>query len=385
MLLSVVIPTKGRTEYAFKSIKYILSLKLSSLQIVVQDNNETDDLYGLLSEFIECENIIYNHTKTPLSFVDNFEEAISHATGEYITVIGDDDIINPEIINVLSVFSKFNIDSIVPSTNLFFLWPESGVTNKVTSGNEFFTFSVKPFSGQLKYVNSRVELQKLLSNGGVDYLSYNIPRLYHGIVKKSLLDKIKSKYGRLFEGLTPDIYIACLIAAESETCIRLDYPLTIPGACKSSGSVASDTGAHTGELSQAPHFNYRGTYSWNNLVPKFYSVPTIWSDSAFAAAQKTQLECYINNKLLFAKCYFEYPKYRADFINLNPFSNMISLYLTYFKYKILGFKSKIYNKFKVSTSSFYGIYHLNNLDDIDNKFKKENKIDIHSKVRGFLL
>lgn len=372
MLLSVVIPTKGRTEYAVKTIEYIVSLKLQSLQIVVQDNNKTDELYNLLFEHIESGKVIYNHTRRPLSFVDNFEEAISHATGEYVTIIGDDDIINPEIIGVLRICLKNNIDSIVPSTNLFFLWPDSGVKNKVTQKGESFTFSIKPFSGRIKFIDNKNELQRLLKKGGVDYLSYNIPRLYHGIVKRSLLNKIKKKHGRLFEGLTPDIYIACMIASESQNSLRIDYPLTIPGACKSSGSVASDTGAHTGMLSEAPHFKFRGNYEWNNLVPKFYSVPTIWSDSAFAAARKVGYDKQIDNKLLFAKCFFEYKNYRAVFNELNPFNSYLDLYFYYYKYLLSGVFKKAKEKLLNFSNKSCGIYYVARLNELLDTFNSNN-------------
>ena len=89
-LLSVVIPTRNRQEYAIQAIKQVLNVTGEETQIVIQDNSDNTTLYDSIKE-INTSRVKYNHHEGILSFVDNFEKAVSLAEGRYITLIGDDD------------------------------------------------------------------------------------------------------------------------------------------------------------------------------------------------------------------------------------------------------------------------------------------------------
>ena len=64
----------------------------------------------------------------------------------------------------------------------------------------------------------------------IDYLSFDFPKVYHGIVLKSVLDKVKAKRALLC-GLSPDIY-AMTLSFFTERFIVIDYPFTIGGIAK---------------------------------------------------------------------------------------------------------------------------------------------------------
>ena len=94
--------------------------------------------------------------------------------------------------------------------------------------------------------------------------------------------------------------------------VSIDYPLTLPGACRKSGSVASTMGTHTGNLKDAPHFLHRGDYEWDELVPRYYCVPTIWADSARVALRdsgRDDLLSMFNVAYLAACCVWMHPQY----------------------------------------------------------------------------
>ena len=62
--------------------------------------------------------------------------------------------------------------------------------------------------------------------------------------------------------------------------IVVDYPFTIGGICKSSTTAQGMTGGHRGELKTAPHLHLRGNYVWDKRIPQYYSVESIWAESA---------------------------------------------------------------------------------------------------------
>jgi hypothetical protein len=58
-----------------------------------------------------------------------------------------------------------------------------------------------------------------------------LPKVYHGIVRKSLLDELKSETGAYCFGVSPDVYMAMAIAHSVRRQECTDMPLTITGSC----------------------------------------------------------------------------------------------------------------------------------------------------------
>lgn len=326
-LLSIIIPTKNRSYYCLESVKEILEvcdiLKTNQIEIVIQDNSDTDSLKESILA-LNADNIKYNYTGKILSFVDNFSEAVSLASGEYLCMIGDDDGILPNILEEVYKAKEKNIHSIIPSLNAVYIWPmENSIVANGDNGY-LYTAYINEKSTVISTSNS---LQKMLSNGGQDYQKCDMPRLYHGIIHRSLTEKIFSKTNYYFGGLTPDIYMATALTFVCDKSIKLGYPITISGICTGSGSANSAQGKHTGELSDAPHFIGHDTYEWEDIVPQIYTVETIWADTALHAVRdfNEQKVSDFNVVSLLAHCYQKYPQFKK---RLNVFKK---------EHKISGF------------------------------------------------
>lgn len=309
-LLSIVIPTKNREKYALATVEQILSIKDERIQIVVQDNSDTLVLFELLKNKIDNTRVKYNHTKGIVSFVNNFNLAVDQADGEYLCMIGDDDGILPQIVEVAN-WAKYNdIDAIKPELNVVYFWPDSGA-RRDKADNGFL--SIKKPTTAVNLCTPEKEVKKLMKQGAQDYLNLDLVKLYHGLVKRECLENIKRKVGRYFSGLSPDIYISVALSLTIEKMVKLDFPLTISGICNKSGSSDSATGKHTGELSDAPHFRGHENYNWSELVPPFYSVNTIWADSALAAVHdldRKDLEEIFNIEYLTINSLLKFPEFK---------------------------------------------------------------------------
>ncbi len=312
-LLSIIIPTRNRQKYAISAIISILSISATDFELVVQDNSGSRELEEYIRNNINDTRLRYNYTPTPLSFVDNFDAAARLASGKYLCIIGDDDGVNPEIIEATRWADINNIDALKPTVSVIYLWPESGVPStfftKVSSNG---VLMINQFSGRSTKHDPEIEMRKVVQNGGLKYLETEIPRLYHGIVRRECLNKVREKTGAFFGGLSPDIYAAMTIANFAKNVVSIDYPLTIAGVCKSSGSAKSVKGEHVGNLKDAPHFQNRGPYKWADIIPRFYSVETIWADSTVAALKALERDDLLrdfNIPFLAAQCIIAYPKY----------------------------------------------------------------------------
>src|SRR5438046_7495812 len=89
-LLSVVIPTKDRAQYAVHCLRTLTRLPDADLEIVVQDNSATDALGRTIAEAGD-KRVRYEHHGGALSVIDNCELGMARARGTYVTLLGDDD------------------------------------------------------------------------------------------------------------------------------------------------------------------------------------------------------------------------------------------------------------------------------------------------------
>ena len=286
-LISIVIPTRNRFEYVKSAITSILNIKDQRIELVIQDNSDSEDLKSWTKDNFKDIRLKYSYFKTPLSFVGNFNEGVKASTGEYVCVIGDDDGINPEIVDAVVWLKKQNIDCLSIKNTVNYVWPNSGIPStiftKVTDGN----LSLSYFEGNVVDTNVSIQLESFVRNGCSNYLSFNLPKLYHGIVRRSCLDEIQKKTGFYFSGLSPDIYASISLACVVNRVVVTDYPLTLPGICGVSASVVEGLlKKNSKKLEDAPHLKNRGNYFWSDIVPRIYCVETIWADSAIAALKQ---------------------------------------------------------------------------------------------------
>jgi glycosyltransferase involved in cell wall biosynthesis len=115
MFLSVVVCTYNRKEYLLQCLKNIMesSIDSSKFEVLVVDNNSTDDTDSLVGEFVQkFKNVFYfKETNQGLSYARN--RAMREAGGDFILYLDDDALINPHGIEHLFDFLTQNPDAAV--------------------------------------------------------------------------------------------------------------------------------------------------------------------------------------------------------------------------------------------------------------------------------
>jgi len=276
-LLSIAIPTKNRQYYCIEAIKHILSYDEEDFELVVQDNSDDTQVQEFVNS-IDDKRLKYSYTNEAISSVENMNRSIEKTNGEYVCMIGDDDTVLPEIFEYASYMKENDLDSICAKYNPAYIWP-----SKISNGS--LTVIRCKYEKPIKKVSLRKDLKVLAQNGIIDYQQYFLPRLYHGLIKKTILNKIHNKIGAYISGLSPDIYLTVALSTLVSNHLIINEPLTIAGACPSSSTAQNTDGGHRGELEEAPHLQNRGDYQWDELVPRYYSVETIWAETALTAAR----------------------------------------------------------------------------------------------------
>lgn len=246
--ITVIIPTRDRIETLVHTIKTVQAVDCPKLEILVCDNNSHDET-GTIITSIKDTRLRYIHSNTRLSMTDNWEFALSHSTGDYIIIIGDDDAIIPENFKFLQ---KCIVDKKYPH---FVKWK---------TGTYVWPIEQKPASVEVRNLNSnvvkpldsRLAVKKVLTNGGWQY--YNLPSFYHAAVSKKLIETIRNKHGRVFNTTQPDLYSSIIVSANSEFGYFLGKSITMHGksAKSNGGSDLTSNGVLVRKTTEAEYGNY---------------------------------------------------------------------------------------------------------------------------------
>lgn len=281
IILSIVIPTRNRIECA----KYCVfsALKATSKsEIVILDSSDDDQLISVLESVVgkaeDFKRIQYYKTSNSLNVVENFEAGIEYCRGTYITYLGDDDLIGPNVESICR-FAEINGVDAIASYGLKFgvayYWP--GVKSKYFGDAYDSKVFVWSMSGEHHFIDVSKEMD--LTKINIGFGLAKLPRIYHGLVSRELVNKVISKHGKLFGGVSPDIYSAVLLALNCEKPMFIDYPVCVPGA--SAKSEAGSGAARTDRQGfyDSAYLSRFKELEWDELVPMFFSPYNVWAFS----------------------------------------------------------------------------------------------------------
>jgi glycosyltransferase involved in cell wall biosynthesis len=347
-ILSILIATRNRIPYCINVIETILSFDYENFELVVQDNSDTLELKDFVTAMNPDRRLVYNYSPPPFSSIDNFNAVIGMASGEYLCLIGDDDGINPEIFQLVEWMDKNNVDAVKPALNLMYRWPDACELLKGYE-NDNGSLTIEPFTTVINKVNVKKELKILLKQGGLNYLKRDLPKLYHGVVKREYLEIINEKTGHYVGGLSPDIYFVVALSTLIENVYKIDYPITIPGVC----ADPLKPGGHMSKiekLEDAPHFRARGHYKWSIEIPRFFCAENIWAESAMSAiydlneeSLKSDFNLYYLHSVLLRKYSQHAVKTLSNIQHYYNISNAINRLVFNFKLKFSSLKISIFN------------------------------------------
>lgn len=361
-LLSIVIPTRGREYYCIEAIKDILSYKRDDFELVICDNSDTDQI----DEYLQAnpdERVVYQHIRGRINSVINMDTAMRMATGDYVCMIGDDDTVLPSIFDVVQWAKKNNYDNVTPRYMVSYRWPgavkEEGFIQWATQAND----------GEYRVLSCEKRLLEFVRNGCLVYSDF-LPRVYHGLVKRRLMEATLLETGHIIGGLSPDMYLSISVACHCPSFVSIHKPFTIAGACPRSSTAESITGGHKGNMSDIPHMYNRGAYTWDKRIPAIYTVQTIWAETALNALgemNRNDLIKKVNQGYLFAEMVRKnrniIRQLIPSFLSTDIIHNWLSIVFNFLRYYTEKPVKKLLRK-KVTVETFYNINNLAQATDV---------------------
>lgn len=217
--VSIIVPTRDRDDTLASCLATIAWQTYSHYEVIVSDNGRADTtrvlVTGLNDDRFRCVK-----PPRPLSMAHNFEFALSHADGDWLVVLGDDDGLMPSgIERGLRMLAASGSEALGSLTGRY-RWPDH------RPGGAEALLSV-PTSRGWEWRDSRQAMRRILTR---DMSINDTPMTYTGgIVARSLFDRIKRMSGTFFHSQIPDCYSSFAMLSVLDRYVFCREPLMIAG------------------------------------------------------------------------------------------------------------------------------------------------------------
>ena len=267
-------------------IELFESLSWNNVELVIQDNSIDNQNFNNYIASLNNDNIHYYYTNETLSVCANCDLAIQHSYGKYVCFIGDDDGITRDLLPCVEYMESADVDSLV-CNKASYVWPDvHGVVFDFAGMVKLAQYSKKKF-----LINLQKELRSVLAKGATTL--GHLPCVYHGIVKRNVLEKVYHKTGTYFPGPSPDMANAIALALSSSKHVFYDYPIVIAGKGAKSGGGLGARHEHCNQINQLSFLPKGTEKNWEPKNPKYWTGETIYTESAIKALRKMGQEKYL--------------------------------------------------------------------------------------------
>lgn len=229
--ISYILPVHNAWPYLMYAVESILAISSEDFELIISDNQSSDSTKDYLKGISDSRVRVISPSEK-LKMNANFEFAISHATGEWVQLIGGDDAVMPWHHQALRKLSLSYPDIQVVNWNRgYYFWGEAQESN----GSLVASIEI---SARVRVYDSAKRLKQAM-RGTISIL--DLPQLYTtSAVKRDLISKASTKTQNTFVvGMQPDIFSSIQILFNAPKFLRIDSPLTLVGTSpKSNGAGA---------------------------------------------------------------------------------------------------------------------------------------------------
>jgi glycosyltransferase involved in cell wall biosynthesis len=231
--LTICVPSRNRQAYFRETIDVLLDSRRADVQFVFADNSDDPGIMDRHMSGIRDPRVTYLPSPAEtLSMRDNWERCLEAATGAWISVIGDDDLIDPDLVDALKL-----AEALKPGlegfgwSNLKYDWRQDDDPPRNVHVPLDTTFHDMPqpllFARAFRWDDAGITLTCGFS-------------VYHGAIARPLLDRVKARFGgRYFEHPTLDYENAMKNIALGRSFVYCRRPFSIFGTCPESNTAAA--------------------------------------------------------------------------------------------------------------------------------------------------
>lgn len=224
--VSLVIPTRERAAYLRFALQTCLDNPDADLEVLVLDNASEDDTAAVVAA-IDDPRLRYLPSDTRLSMRDNFERGLKEARGSWIGFIGDDDgVFAFTVARLKAILAAHPQVDAVAAARAHYFWPDLLASRR--------GIGLLPRRSGVEVRRSRAALRGLLADDNY----YDLPCLYHGFVRRSVVERIAAEQGRFFLSAIVDVYSSIALGAADIAYAYSRAPLFINGGSQRSNGAS---------------------------------------------------------------------------------------------------------------------------------------------------
>lgn len=231
MKITIAIPTRERAEFLGACLRTVTAIADPDLEILVSDN-ASDDATRAVVAAAGDPRIVYVHTGQRVSQRQNFENAVRQASGDYVMLIGDDDAVLAGQWPRLRAVLAASRPAMLAWPAIFYHWP--GPEKRAGGGRlkllrarlygDAFERSAEAHLGAIcRLERAREDLS---------------PKLYHGLVRRDVLESLRSRTGHYVGSGQVDAYFAAAALAVVPAYHYVRHPFTILAMGPQSGGTS---------------------------------------------------------------------------------------------------------------------------------------------------
>ena len=229
-LVSIGIPVWRGSAYVGDAVRSVLEQPSDSLELVVSVDPSDHESRDVLAKFQDPRMRVV-HSPVQFGMAQHYEWCLQHLTGEWVTLLGQDDGLMFDFTHKLyDLFRRFPDAAAFSFRRAYYFWPgcestygdrgvlvRAGCSERLVVGSQAISKSI---SGLLPH--------------------YDFPQIYtNGLVRNQVVQEIRAISGGVFyHDMTPDVYSGYVIAQHLDTFVRVDYPAFWTGTSPASTGLA---------------------------------------------------------------------------------------------------------------------------------------------------
>ena len=219
---SILLPTKDRLELLKCAVKSVLMQKYTNWEIVISDNCSDANVEAWIGSLQEPR-IKYYRQQIPLSVTENWNMANQYADGDYKIMLGDDDALLPDALQLLyKKILKYDYPEVIVFPAFLYLQPK--VDPICINGDVFRTWPIPEHEERLV---DRVERQELVRASCQFECVFGYNMQYY--CYSNTIERRIEGFGEMYEPPYPDYYTASMMLYLADSVLYIQDDIMVIG------------------------------------------------------------------------------------------------------------------------------------------------------------
>lgn len=224
MKFSILLPTRNRVRYLAFAMQTVLRQDYDDWEIIVSDNDSEEDVAGLCRSLGDAR-VKYVRTREFLPVTDNWNNALSQSTGDYVIMLGDDDgLMRGHLRTMARLIEQYDAPDVIYTGAYIFAYP--GVLPEHPEG--YLRRNCNPIFGSQDPFWLPPARGRALAEQALRLRMPVTFNMQHSVISRRFIDSLAAK-GPYFQSPYPDFYATNVAFLKSDRVLVFQRPMVTIG------------------------------------------------------------------------------------------------------------------------------------------------------------